>query len=90
MLGNIDRPPAACEGDLFLLHAPLPTGAFKLFATTRYGVSSPLSSLGTDLWGSPAGAGIRIQTLIKLSMGKWRSREIKQLAHGDAAIKQKN
>lgn len=50
-----------------MLHSPLEH--FKLFATTQYGVSSPLSSLGTDLWGSPEGAGIRIKTLISCRWG---------------------
>lgn len=54
-----------------------PVKHFVPFAVTPYAVSSPLPSLGIDLWGSPVRAAIRMQTLIKLQMGKWGSGEVK-------------
>ena len=57
-------------------HTPL--DHFMSFAATSfYGISSALSSLGTDPWGSPAQAGIRMQTSLKLQKGKQGPREVK-------------
>lgn len=58
-----------------LLQTRHPVWALLLQPTSSFGVSSSLPSLGTDPWGSPAWAGIRVQTSSKMQMGKWRPRD---------------